>query len=713
MQFNKIILENFCGHSKSEIDFSKFQTAVVIGKVRGNDKSSNAVGKSTIFAAIKYVLFNEVEFSTLEKIIRHGCDYCKVSLEFESNNTIYKIIRSKSRKAGSDLRLFKWNNDAWTDLTQRKASDTEKELFKIIKINYKTFCNSVLFSQAEILYGLAAITPSVRKIVLKDALQLGVYANLEKITKKKIIDLSKSIDKEKIISSTLGDPIADLSSIEEELEKNNNLISEKLLELSQIKFKYEHCNTKYLSLTNEFDIFGQKHIEALSKKQLFQNEISKIKSNIVELNSKLSSIQKNKTSLSKISDELSKNIANFSIPSEQVIDDLKEKLHTISQTVIDKKALFKSLSMKLEELSIPLPSDNICKHCRQPMSPEHRQVCKENIESEILQNKQSIILLKKELELFIQDEKALQNKISKIEIDLAKFKNTQDSLSTKLKELSNINSLYGEYEMLHKNEVASLESKIKELDAVKQFLIENKAVDRGKIENAKKLVDATSEQVKNIEVIINAAHSEKAVLLHKKDNRIIDLEKLKLINKNISILDEQYLLHQQVCKAFSSSGIPALITHTILDDFQLETNTLLSQLRPGLQTKFSIIKDRTDGDKEDTLDIGYILNGFELEYEQLSGAQKLIVSLSLKLGLASILKKRLGVDIKILLIDEIDQSLDDNNLEAFEDAIKALQKEYKILIITHNKDLKNNFNTAIVVEQDHNFVSTATVENVW
>ena len=107
MQIRYLELFDFCGHSHSAIDFDSFTTALIIGKKNGNEKISNGVGKSTIFNAIKYVLFNEVDFSTLEKVIRHGCDSCKVSCVIEADGTRYKIERSKSRKTSSDLRLFK------------------------------------------------------------------------------------------------------------------------------------------------------------------------------------------------------------------------------------------------------------------------------------------------------------------------------------------------------------------------------------------------------------------------------------------------------------------------------------------------------------------------------------------------------------------------------------------------------------------------------
>jgi hypothetical protein len=45
----------------------------------------------------------------------------------------------------------------------------------------------------------------------------------------------------------------------------------------------------------------------------------------------------------------------------------------------------------------------------------------------------------------------------------------------------------------------------------------------------------------------------------------------------------------------------------------------------------------------DTLEITYFLNNTELEFSQLSGAQKLLVSLALRLGLAAVISKRLFI----------------------------------------------------------------------
>ena len=172
-------------------------------------------------------------------------------------------------------------------------------------------------------------------------------------------------------------------------------------------------------------------------------------------------------------------------------------------------------------------------------------------------------------------------------------------------------------------------------------------------------------------------------------------------------------MYPSVIQAFSSTGIPNLIIQNVLDDLQIEANTLLSQLKPGLQLSFFVEKTKGDGTETDTLDINYHINGKERYYEQLSGAMKLAVTFSLKLGLSFLLQKMIGTDIKLLLLDEIDQSLDKASVDAFADIVKFFQKDFTILIITHNDRLKDKFSHAVLVEQDINMVSKAGVVSAW
>ena len=92
---------------------------------------------------------------------------------------------------------------------------------------------------------------------------------------------------------------------------------------------------------------------------------------------------------------------------------------------------------------------------------------------------------------------------------------------------------------------------------------------------------------------------------------------------------------------------------------------------------------------------------------------KLAVNFSLKLGLSFLLQNMFGTKINLLLLDEIDQSLDKAGVDAFAEIVKFFQKDFTILVITHNDYLKNKFKNGILVEQDRNMVSRAKVVSSW
>ena len=174
------------------------------------------------------------------------------------------------------------------------------------------------------------------------------------------------------------------------------------------------------------------------------------------------------------------------------------------------------------------------------------------------------------------------------------------------------------------------------------------------------------------------------------------------------------LFRSSVIQAFSSTGIPNIIIQNVLDDLQIEANGLLSQIKPEIQLSFSIEKTvEKTGDQADTLDIDYAVNGRDRYYEQLSGSQQIATVFALKLGLSFLLQKMIGTDIKFLLFDELDQPLDKSSVDYFADMVKFFQKEYTILVITHNDRLKDKFSHAILVEQDGNDVSRAKVVSSW
>jgi DNA repair exonuclease SbcCD ATPase subunit len=711
----KLTLENFYCHTKSEIDFTQFSSAVIVGKINGNDKLSNGAGKSTIFAAIKYALFNEVDTSSLDKVIKHDAEFCRVLFEFQSSldQQTYRIVRYRGKKPGTDVRIFRAHGEDWEDLTQRTATETEKEILKLIKINYRTFSNSVLFSQGD-LTGVAAMSPRERKMALKEALQLGIYSKYEATVKKKTGELEKEVEKHNTILLTLGNPSEDLKSLQANL---NSFLPQKeaaTQNLTRIEDEIKILNENIFGQQQILEGILQKNLEITDSHTKVGREYAELDQEIRKLKQKINEYKSQETQIIDTINHTDRAILSLQKIKYRDKGIVEREIEKIRNQLAEEHAEYKIFQRRLEKLNIPLSEDAICDHCRQPINQRAQEICKQEIAREIkeIENKIQAMKLRvpsyktKEKDLLIELENLqnhlITNNSKKAELELAKgnltnlknliieFQQLQINKSDQLLEKESVLTKLGEEEKLNSNTklIIEMQSKIQDLKTEASNLLLQR-----------KIYNEQNTSLSN----------QEAIMHHRIEERRKDQEKLHLLKSKISKLEHQYILHQKVLTAFGSNGIPALITHTILTDYQLEANTLLAQLRPGLQIQFSVENEKANGDLADTLEIIYLLNNNHLEFSQLSGAQKLIVSLSLKLGLASIISKRLGVDLQLLLIDEADAALDQYSLEAFEMAIKELQKDYKVLVITHNQTLREKFNYAIVVEQDSHLNSVARV----
>jgi exonuclease SbcC len=711
-------MQDFCGHSESIINFDDFNLALIIGKIRGNERGSNAAGKSTIFSSIRFVLFNETDYSSLDELIRKKTQSCKVSFDFVSSfdNNVYRIVRSRHIKLGGEVRLFIQENGQFIDKTARTNSQTEQEIQKILKINYKTFCNSAFFGQSD-MTGLASLRPSERKKMLKSILQLDIYSKYEASAKKRTSDLLKEIEKTKTILSTIGFPEVDIIQYNNELLEFSTLTENKNNSFSILKETHDTYSNRYNQSIKELEAIEKDILEYASKYKLLENETNKLSNSVKEYDKKISLIKDTASVALKEIKDLKLEISKIDLSNLRSKNLIKQDIENITKEIIERKALISSSNAKLIELKIPLPSGGSCKHCRRIITDIEVKSCQEAIDQEI---KQHTILIKSAQEnilLLNNKDKNLKDELQQLETIIAKLENKKQLLQNKEKEVETKKSVFIEFNDLLEKSKIDFDNKKQQLELLKLNKPEDKSQlinnIKSEISDMKYKLQATMLETENINKEIVLISNKIAILNHKIEQRTLDIEKIKEYKANIEILEKKYIVHSKVVSAFGSKGIPALITQTILDDFMYETNQFISKLHPGIVMQFLVSKERSDGDIDDTLDIEFLMNNDTFEYQQLSGAQKLIVALSLRLGLASVLTKRLGVKMQMLLIDEVDQCLDDINVELFEEAIKKLSQDMKILVITHNKDLKTKFNSVIVVEQDENFVSTAKVANDW
>jgi DNA repair exonuclease SbcCD ATPase subunit len=747
MKPTRLYIENFMCFDRAFIDLTQFSTALIVGKKDSNDNYSNGVGKTSIFKAIEYVLFNEADVN-LEDIILDDAPHCRVVLDFLIGDQEYRLSRKRTKKGNTDLTLLQRNAQPgsetevyhhilgassgennyephldksdfepyWKDLSGSRATDTEKDLTKLIKFTYKSFRSTMHFMQND-MTGLATVTPEKRKGILKDALGLMIYPKLEKIAKEKANLLFKDIEKNKILIEGLGDLNQQLITLSSQLSETDSKLLMKQNDLSSSNEELGLQNQKIAQLTNDHSNLESKFASLLVQEVGVTAERNKIEISVKEYTSKCSNIVKAAKEIVAEINLLKENQIKLAALNYNQIDILIEQVEKDKEQIAQLNQIIKTHMETYEDLKVPLPSGSICKNCRKPMTDNEREKCQEhiakdmnNLQKEIQEHKKNIVKLNNEVI-------GHQQTINSLNLSKQQLENINTNLTNKNKEYQEKNIRHGECRYLLNGFKKNLEDKNKELLSIQKELKHSSLEEANNLKriivDEKQKTSILASKINLLNKEINHFNNTKAVIQHDIKQKIKDKLKKEDISNLLKELEIKYAKFPSVIQGFSSTGIPNLIIQDVLDDFQIEANKLLSLLRPEMQLSFLVEKTTGDGDQADTLDIKYTVNGKKRYYEQLSGAMRLAVIFSLKLGLSFVLKNRIGIDIKFLLLDEIDQSLDKASVDAFADIVKFFQQDFTILVITHNDRLKDKFSHAILVEQDMNMVSRAKVVSSW
>lgn len=720
----RLFLEDFMSHRSTDVDCTQFRSVLVVGRFKNDPRKSMGVGKSNIFKALEYVLFGETQVK-LDKIIRHGCDKCRVTFEFEVSGHSYRVVRSRFRKSSkSDLRMYQKVVDTWTDITQKTATETEQELAKIVKISHVAFRSSILFAQAD-LHGLASVTPRERKAMLKEPLQISVYNKYEKIAKEKVATALKSVEKTRTIIEGLGKPADDLTKLSLEKVEIQTQLNGCEAQQAQLQISLAGARVEYVELQKANIINVDELYQQLAKIQQDKKAIhEKIKTTSIFLNKDENQREIAAQNLAKTQDVLAKLEENKVVLTNRVIRpkaEIKEDISKMTTKEIDGKAYISKLQSDRTKLSRVIPDGDMCEHCNQPVSKEHRESCESK-------RKQDLSEVLSNLEKYTSVLETVKAKRVKYEAELSEVDVRDNSLTTLSNKISAKKNEIEQIKLLLKQFGETINLRRTELKAqvdnesvlIPQELAVSKKIEDYKNSSIPSSIDEIKRRVFCFEADVKAAaqkisglHVTLGMIEERLSAREKDKDKLLKLQEELELKEKELSMRMKVQQAFGSSGIPTMIINTILDDLQIIANDLLTKIRPGIEIIFSVAKTKSDGQQEDTLDITYRINGIEHEYEQMSGGQKVIISLCLKLALSLIIQHRIGVDIKFLMLDEVDSQFDESALEAFVEVIRKWQDRFTIFVITHNKDLKDKFAHAILVEGDDVNGAVGTLVNSW
>ncbi len=174
----QLTLRNFLSYRQASLDFRGLHTACICGP--------NGAGKSSLLEAMTWALWGESRAAGADDVIRSGCTEAQVDFSFSSGGQTYRVIRARKR-GHTSLEFQVAAQGQWHPLTQRTVKDTQDLINRELRLDYTTFIHSAYLRQGRADEFMLK-TPSKRKEVLANLLQLEHYDELAEQAKKRAND---------------------------------------------------------------------------------------------------------------------------------------------------------------------------------------------------------------------------------------------------------------------------------------------------------------------------------------------------------------------------------------------------------------------------------------------------------------------------------------------------------------------------------------------
>jgi DNA repair exonuclease SbcCD ATPase subunit len=181
----------------------------------------------------------------------------------------------------------------------------------------------------------------------------------------------------------------------------------------------------------------------------------------------------------------------------------------------------------------------------------------------------------------------------------------------------------------------------------------------------------------------------------------IDLHRIEHLEKSMDEKREKYekidrKLYNVKQLQIAYSQIPKNIILRITPYIETEASKIINLLSDSNISGIKIDKDN--------FKVMPIVNGHAEEIAYLSGAERVKVAISLRIGISNVIsrlksmKKVYSSELKTLLIDEADfGSLDESGIDALNSMFNQLKSLFdKIIIITHIKEIKENISENVI-----------------
>lgn len=640
IKFKELDIEGFRSIDRISLKLSDQGIVIVKGINNYEDlASSNGSGKSSVFEAIIYALFEETSSGDRDienRILGQGCS---VVLKFSIDDVSYKIIRQSKKGKGT---VVLYRNDE--DISARNKSDTNKLIVSILGINKAIFLDSIFLSQNAVT-NLPSLSPTARKERLEILTNTDNAINNFKtfLKEKQTMYESKHVDCQLEINKINGK--------EESLQQQKDKLQ---AQINDIKIQIEERN----KLGN---------IEDLDKQiQEYNVKINTINNQIPELDNQIEMISK---SINELKNE-QKVYEEKRVNKDQEVQNQRDKCNDLQKEITRVENIISYNNMDIDRINKEIEeikNSDTCPTCGR----KYDNINEEHIQK-VIEDKN------KEIKEFENKNIENNNYIKNLQLELDKEIEIGKNLK---KEFENLNSLYND-----KNEqVSEQQTNLINTNNQKTQLLNS-------IQNIQVQIDAINKQKDDILKIEIPNSKQYEDMVQDIDTQLNNLNKLKEDKNNELYELDNYINAIKHCIQLVTKDFRTFLLKNSLSYL----NKILKDYSSQLFSNESDLIYISENDNKLDIMLG------NATYESLSGGEKTRVNIALLLAQKSLANMIGNISCNIIILDEIlgycDALAENNVINLITKELESLETIY---MISH-KEIPIGYDAELIVEKNAN-----------
>ncbi len=653
MILKQLYLKNIRSYTEATINFNKGKTLF---------EGDIGSGKSTILLAVEFALFGlgDTKAAALLKLgTREGCVSLTINVEGSNYIITRNLIQKRNRIEHGDCILE--TPEGKKSLT---TSEIKQQILDILQFNESSSPNSssviyryAIFTPQEEMKEIINARPETRLDILRRAFRIESY----KTTVRNSLELTKQI---KIEAKTLEKDIEEIPLLIEIITELSQRISSKQKEHDELARKQVSSDISINGLQKDKNKLGEQYEEF----QTYQKEKVRLITIIEQAEGNITSNKQitieNQNKFNKLKSQIQE-LEVIENPSIKTQDQLENEYSELTKKLSDVKNEDALIEQEIKNYEHVLQHKD-CPMCGTSINPEEFT---ERLEKKKLEKGSIANNIKEHLER-IEHVKNIQRRKKNYDDAEIKLNENRKSLSEYNETVNHFQEEIERSQIQIKDVKSDLERINMNIEKLKHVSESIKLIDK-KIEDAQNDLSNIREQMSKSKTEIiewNKQKNEKEELLQKKKLSEFEVQKLE----DYKIWLEDYFI----------PTIEMIEKHVMIN--------IQNDFNSKFQNWFNLLINEPS--KTGRIDEAFtpILeqDGYEQEFNYLSGGEKTSIALAYRLSLNNIVQLIIRIKPNLLILDEPTDGFSIDQLNKVKEILQELQSE-QVIIVSHEKVLES------------------------